>query len=718
MDSTRPDPIPKTLQGAESPALEPFRKSVQYLKGVGPKRAEKLEKLGILTVWDLIHHFPRRHDDRTERVAIGRVQPGTTKTLQGTVEDFDVVRAGRHLSIGRAFLKDESGSIVASWFRHASPRWDVFAGLRKQLVKGATVLVHGPIERVRNECQMRVEEHELAGPGSLPIHVGRLVPIYDLTEGVDARWLRELVWSCLQSCGPLLSENLPADFMARHGLAPHATSVTSFHFPADRPTLEAARRRLAFEEFFFLEMALAAAREQKKQGPPAVKCQPTRRHLTPFREKLGFDFTPAQKHVINEIFTEMAGSHPMNRLLQGDVGSGKTVVALSAMLLAAENGLQSVLMAPTEILAEQHASTLEKFLKGLPLRWAILSGSRPKKQRQALLEQLATGELDIAVGTHALLEEDVRFKKLGLIVIDEQHRFGVDQRAKLQGKSPLAESRSAHSLVMTATPIPRTLAMTYYGDLSVSTIRQLPPGRPVLTTHWTLEANAMEAVRRATAAGQQAFIVFPLVDESDKLDLRAAIKEWERLSRLFAPLSVGLLHGRMKSAEKEEAMARFSRGETIILVATPVIEVGIDVPNATVMVIMHGERFGLAQLHQLRGRVGRGKDPSHCYLVSNAKSSEAVARLELLCRTRDGFVLAEEDLKLRGPGEFLGEAQHGVLPFKVGDLILDGDLIAEARDAAFRILEVDPTLAKTEHRLFKNELRQRFSHRLRFGQVA
>ncbi len=718
MVSTRPDSSLKSIPAAEPPPLEAFQKSVQYLKGVGPKRAEKLEKLGIRTVWDLIHHFPRRHDDRTDRVAIGRVQPGTVKTLQGTVEDFDVVRAGRHLSIGRALLKDETGSITASWFRHASPRWDVFAGLRKQLAKGATVLVHGPIERVRNEYQMRVEEYELAGPGALPIHVGRLVPIYDLTEGVDARWLRELVWSCLQSCGHLLSENLPADFMAEHKLAPHARSVVSFHFPSDRASLAEARRRLAFEEFFFLEMALAAAREQKKQGPPATICRPTRRHLTPFREKLGFDFTPAQKHVINEIFSEMADPHPMNRLLQGDVGSGKTVVALSAMLLAAENGLQSVLMAPTEILAEQHALTLEKFLKDVPLRWAMFTGSRSKKQRQVLLEQLAKGELDIAVGTHALLEDEVRFKRLGLIVIDEQHRFGVDQRAKLQGKSPVAESQSAHSLVMTATPIPRTLAMTYYGDLSVSTIRQLPPGRPPLTTHWTLEANAMEAVRRATAAGEQAYIVFPLVEESDKLDLRAAIKEWERLLRFFAPLSVGLLHGRMKSAEKKEVMDKFSRGETKILVATPVIEVGIDVPNATVMVIMHGERFGLAQLHQLRGRVGRGRAPSHCYLVSDAKSPEAAARLDLLCRTRDGFVLAEEDLKQRGPGEFLGEAQHGVLPFKVGDLIQDGVLIAEARSAAFKILEIDPSLQKTEHRLFQGELRRRFSHRLRFGQVA
>lgn len=381
--------------------------------------------------------------------------------------------------------------------------------------------------------------------------------------------------------------------------------------------------------------------------------------------------------------------------------------------MAVENGLQGALMAPTEILAEQHFQTMTRLLKGLPLKSALLTSGLTKKERTALLSRVAAGDVHLLIGTHALLEDDVLFQRLGLVVVDEQHRFGVRQRAALQRKS-----LSPHVLVMTATPIPRTLALTLYGDLAVSVIDQMPPGRTPIRTHWTLEGNALAAIRKEVEAGRQAYVVFPLVEESEKLELRAAVKEFERLSAQFPAWKWGLLHGRMKSAEKEDVMARFKWGEIQVLAATPVIEVGVDVPNATVMVIMDAERFGVAQLHQLRGRVGRGAHASDCYLVSTVKSADGVERLKLLCSSTDGFKLAEADLQKRGPGEFLGEAQHGLPAFKAGDLVRDGALIEEARTAAFALVEKDPLLAAPANRPFLEELRRRYTAKLFFGRVA
>jgi ATP-dependent DNA helicase RecG len=690
-------------------------KPVQYLKGVGPRRAQALKNLGIETVGDLLNHFPREHEDRTEKVPIGKAQPGAECTLQGKVEGFEVLPAGKNLAVGKALLKDETGYIWAVWFRRTTPRYDVFESLSRQLSKGAVVMVHGPVERNFHEMQVRVDEHEVVGGADAKtLHVGRLVPVYPLTDGVDARWLRELVWDVLQEHGAEVRDYLPSAFLEKHRLAALPWAVQRIHFPTAWTDRDQARRRLAFEEFFFLELALGLARGRREEGPPAAPCTPTREHLTPFRATLGFELTRAQKHVINEIFADMARPKPMSRLLQGDVGSGKTVVALSAMLLAVENGRQAALMAPTEILAEQHFLTLHKFLGRLPLRWGVFTRDLKGKRKAAQLEELRSGKMHIAVGTHALIQEDVEFHKLGLVVIDEQHRFGVRQRAQLQLKG-----EAAHVLIMTATPIPRTLALTFYGDLSASVIDELPPGRPALTTHWTLEDNALAAVRRAVEQGRQAYVVYPLVDESDKLDLLAAVHEWERLrTAVFPDRRVGLLHGRMKSAEKEDTMSRFVAGDLDILVATPVVEVGIDVANATVMVVMNADRFGLSQLHQLRGRVGRGVHPSACYLVSDPKSQDAAHRMRLICANVDGFKLAEEDLKLRGPGEFLGENQHGLPPFKVGDLVKDGPLIEEAREAAFGLLQTDAQLESPELQPFADELKRRFAGKLQFGQVA
>lgn len=674
-------------------------------------KAKALTKLGLKTVGDLLLHFPRTHEDRRLSAFPGNGVPGLSMALEGHVVDFHVSGGGKELLIGRAVLSRKGKPVEAIWFRRRSFRFDPFDGMKKRLLPGTRLFVYGPSQMGPRGVEVRVEDHEIVTGEESP-HANRLVPVYDLTQGVEGRWLRSLVWKVRETVQDL-PDVLPPSIRSAHDLLGLSEAISHYHFPADSHLRDRARRRLAFDEFFSLEVALAHVRQARAVGPPAPVCRPTRALLSPFRQVFGYDFTPAQKQVINEIFKDMAGSHPMNRLLMGEVGSGKTVVALAALLLAVEAGHQAALMAPTEILAEQHAHGLARLLQDLPVRWALLTGGRKGAAGRRDREALAAGDIQIALGTHALLEEQVAFKDLGLVVIDEQHRFGVEQRGVLGAKGV-----SPHVLLMTATPIPRTLALTLYGDLFVSVIDQLPPGRPPITTHWSPEPTALAAVRRAVEEGRQAFVVFPLVHESERLDLRAVLKGWEHLKTIFANVPVGLLHGRMKSAEKEAVMAAFGRGDLKILAATPVIEVGIDVPNATVLVVMNAERFGLAQLHQLRGRVGRGIHASSCHLVSGTPSLEAVERLKLLCRTRDGFKLAEEDLRRRGPGEFLGEAQHGLPEFRVGNLATDGPLIGEAREAAFALIQGDPDLCQSDHRALAESIARRFAHRLRFGEVA
>lgn len=686
-------------------------RSVQFVGGVGPARAKTLTKLGLLTVGDLLRHYPRTHEDRRLSRPESWGAPGTAVAVVGEVKDFQVSGGGKDLLIGRALLAREGKPFEALWFRRRSFRFDPFDGLKKKLIPGARLFVYGPWQYGPRGLEIRVEDHDFPTPEPSP-HMDRLAPVYDLTEGLDGKWLRGMVWK-VRGLVTEVPDVLPVALREKHRLLTLSEALGEFHFPGDSAVLERARRRLAFDEFFTLEVALARVRECREGGPPAPVCRPTRTLLSPFRKVLGFDFTPAQKRVINEIFNDMALARPMSRLLMGEVGSGKTVVAVAALLLAVEAGHQAALMAPTEILAEQHAHGLSRFLKDLPVRWALLTGGRKNAESRRHREALAAGEIQIAVGTHALLEDQVAFKDLGLVVIDEQHRFGVDQRATLGAKGI-----APHVLLMTATPIPRTLALTVYGDLSVSVIDQLPPGRPVITTHWSKEAEALSAVRRAVAQGRQAYVVFPLVKESERLDLKAVLVGWEQLKAAFPGIPVGLLHGRLKSAEKEAAMSAFSRGELKILAATPVIEVGIDVANATVLVVMNAERFGLAQLHQLRGRIGRGIHPSSCHLVSGAPSQDAAERLKLLCQVRDGFKLAEEDLRRRGPGEFLGEAQHGLPEFRVGNLAGDGPLINEAREAAFALIQQDPKLTQPEHRALAQDVFRRFAQRLRFARVA
>jgi len=678
---------------------------LESLPGVGPARAKRLAKLGLKTLGDLVFHLPRSHEDRRFKAPSLWGLQGTPVAVAGVLKSFEVSSAGKDLLIGRAALDVGRTLIEALWFRRRSFRFDPFTSLKKVFVAGTSVAVFGPWQRGIRGPEIRVEDHEAPWTGAPSFHMDRWTPVYDLTEGVDSRWLRGLIGRALAQCPPM-PEVLPEGLRAEEDLMLLASAYNEYHFPSTLDSSKRARARLAFDEFFFLELALARVRQNRCTGPSSPLLKPTRHLLSPFRETLAYQFTGAQKRVINEIFRDMEGPQPMNRLLMGDVGSGKTVVAVSALLLAVENGYQAVLMAPTEILAEQHAQGLALLIKGLPVRVALLTGGRSAKVKKSDGDACSSGDIQIAVGTHALLQESIEFKNLGLAVIDEQHRFGVLQRATL-----VAKGVSPHTLLMTATPIPRTLALTLYGDLSVSVLDESPPGRRPIVTRQATEAEILSALKRAAAEGRQGFVVYPLVEESEKMDLRAVKEGQQRLQNALPGLTVGLLHGRMKSAEKDAVMKDFSKNKIQILAATPVIEVGIDVPNATVMAVMNAERFGLAQLHQLRGRVGRGPHPSACYLVSDGPALGG-ERLRLLCETSSGFVLAENDLRLRGPGEFLGSAQHGLPHFRAGNLATDAEIITKARHRAFRLLEKDPHLAHPDHQSLAHRLHQQFAHRL------
>ncbi|MFA6029954.1 MAG: ATP-dependent DNA helicase RecG [Elusimicrobiota bacterium] len=663
---------------------------VQFVKGIGPKRAAVFERLGIVTLLDLLEHLPRAWQDR--RPSRLDMPPGEDPVVAfGRVARVREIHAGMHLLIYSALLKVPGNpeDIECVWFKRPSRRYDVFAGLKKEVRPGADLWVVGRTEpgllRVR---KIQVEEHYPAEDPRAGLHIDRLVPVYALTEGLSARLVRETVAAALEAAAPDLREVLPLALLEERELLALPQAVPAVHFPRSEAELGQARRRLAYEELLLLELAWVIKRRQTRAVEKGFSYEVRRTLLTPMREKLGFEFTHAQKRVINEIFEDLRAPQPMTRLLQGDVGSGKTVVALSALLLAVENGGQGAFMAPTEILAEQHLWTLRRFLEGLPVRIELLSSSVGARERRRVLEKLREGAVDIVVGTHALLEGDVMIPKLRLAVIDEQHRFGVRQRTTLRRKGPPLDL-----LLMTATPIPRTLSLALYGDLDVSTIDEMPPGRRYAVTHHVAEEEAFEAVRREVAAGRQAYVVYPIIQESSRLDLKAAVAEYERLkAHAFAGLRVALVHGDMPGKRKGVVMDEFARGLWDVLVATPVIEVGVDVSNATVMVVQNAERFGLSSLHQLRGRIGRGTEKSYCFLVAQPATPEARRRIATLCETSDGFRISEEDLKLRGPGDALGVDQHGDLALRAADLLRDADLLAAAREDAERMLEKDPEL--------------------------
>ncbi|MBX5469858.1 MAG: ATP-dependent DNA helicase RecG [Thermoleophilaceae bacterium] len=651
--------------------------------------------LGIETVGDLLEHLPHSPRDRRERRPVASLAPEEDATVEVVVRSVAVrpMRNRRQRRV-EARVADESGPMVAVWFNQP---W-----VAERLGVGARVLLHG---RMKRRQQFWVDAYEVVDGGAAGVHTLGYVPVYPAARGITPERLREAVHRARERLRDLV-EPLPAALRAAERLPDRPAALAAMHFPEDEDEREAARRRLAFEELLLLELALAARRRARQEELRARPLEPTGEVVDRWLAALPFAPTADQARAFARIDAELARERPAQRLVMGEVGSGKTVVALHAMLRAVENGAQAALMAPTETLAEQHLATIDRLLDGL-VPVALLTGSTPAGRRREILERLASGELGLVVGTHALIEPAVEFRDLAVVVIDEQHRFGVRQRAALDAKA--APGHAPHALHLTATPIPRTLALTLYGDLEVTELRELPAGRKPVETYVVdgarARARAYERIREEIAAGRQCFVVCPLVEESEALQARAATAEAERLARTeFKDHTVELIHGQMPAARKAEAMRRFASGEADVLVATSVIEVGIDVPNATVMLIEDAERYGLSQLHQLRGRVGRGEHDSLCILFGDP----SLPRLQAIARERDGFRLAEIDLELRSEGQILGTRQHGLPDFRVARLPGDLRLLEAARDHAEALLEHDPALALPEHALLREAAAERF----------
>ncbi|MBF2075436.1 MAG: ATP-dependent DNA helicase RecG [Synechococcales cyanobacterium C42_A2020_086] len=708
---------PRTVALApERPAVKvTLDQAITYLPSIGPKSAERLAKLGLSTVRDVLYYYPRDHIDYARQVNIRELVPGETVTLIATVKRCTCFNSPKNakLTIFELLVQDHSGQLKLSRFyagtRYRNRGWQ--EQQKKLYPVGAVIAASGLVKKDKygttlEDPQIEVLDHSNASIDSLK--VGRVVPIYPLTDGVGADLVRKAVVAALPAVQQLV-DPLPEGLRQTYELAPLAQAVADIHFPPDADALAAARHRLVFDEFFYLQLGLLKRRLAQKQQQTSATLAPTGALIQQFYEVLPFQFTSAQQRVVNDILTDLQKPVPMNRLVQGDVGSGKTVVAVVAILAAIQAGYQAALMAPTEVLAEQHYHKLVSWFNLLHLPVELLTGSTKAAKRREILAQLATGELPLLVGTHALIEDPVEFQRLGLVVIDEQHRFGVQQRARLQQKGSFP-----HVLTMTATPIPRTLALTLHGDLDVSQIDELPPGRQAIQT--TLlsgrdRQHAYDLIRREVAQGRQVYVVLPLVEESEKLDLKSAIDEYQHLQdAVFPDFRVGLLHGRMSSAEKEDAITRFRNNQTQILVSTTVVEVGVDVPNATVMLIEHAERFGLSQLHQLRGRVGRGAAQSFCLLMNSSKSETARQRLKVLEQSQDGFFISEMDLRFRGPGEVLGTRQSGLPDFALASLVEDQAVLELAREAAQKIIELDPQLERWS--LIKAELEYRYQRLL------
>ncbi len=678
--------------------------SIQYIKGIGPRRAALLTKAGVQSVEDLLYYFPRRYLDRSNLVKISQLKPDDQATIVGRIYSVDLV-PGRRKRLA-LLVGDGSGYLTCIWFQAVPYMSKVFKA-------GETVAFSGKVTVFRGPQMVHPEYDKISDEGENdPLHTGGIIPLYPSTEalkkgGLDSRGFRRIIHQVIGSMPPL-EETLPAGLLTRHHFMPLSESLHHMHYPSNWTHLKRAQHRLKFEELFYLQLFIALQRQKHKEennGIAFLRVGELTRNLV---SRLPFELTGAQKRVLHEIRDDMKSVRPMNRLLQGDVGSGKTVVACIAMLIAVENGYQAALMAPTEILAEQHYLTIHKWLEEFGVRVALMTGSQKPAEKRETLAALESGDIQIAVGTHALVQEGVSFHNLGLAVIDEQHRFGVMQRAVLMKKGVCPDV-----LVMTATPIPRTLALTYYGDLDVSLLNEMPAGRQPVRTAWRSEGKReaiYDFVRTTVQEGRQVYIVYPLVEESEKIDLAAATEGYRELSEsVFPDLALGLLHGRMKGQEKERVMQAFKSGEIQILVSTTVIEVGVDVPNASVMLIEHAERFGLTQLHQLRGRVGRGAHQSTCILLARYPLSvDAGKRLETMVKTTDGFQIAETDLEIRGPGELFGTRQHGVLNLNIADLVTDGPILEQARQEAFALIHDDPDLKQPDNQRVRKAYQKRY----------
>lgn len=702
---------------------------IAQLQGVGPRIAEKFAKLGIRTVSDLLYTLPHRYEDRREFRKIAQLRDGQHEVFAGEILACgEVTTARARRRIFEAVVSDGSGQVTLKWF-HYRKDW-----LSKRFIVGRQAVFIGEVKRFGIHREVHHPEAEFLAAGQTladyqsadPMAFGRILPVYPLTEGLSQLAARRIWKQATDQYAPRVTSTLPAELVRRRNLLPLAEALREVHWPANDTDLERlergrsrARATLVYDEFLYLELGLA----MKRHGvalETGIPFDVTHKYTKPLAEMLPYRLTGAQRRVLGEIKHDLMAPHPMNRLVQGDVGSGKTMVALMTALIAIENGAQVAVVAPTEILAEQHYLQFHHWLEQLGLKAALLRGKMPAKEKQAVLAEIAAGSVHLVVGTHAVLQTGVEFHRLGLGIIDEQHRFGVRQRAVLRQKGD-----NPHILVMTATPIPRTLSLTLYGDLDLSVIDEMPPGRTPVTTRIAGEkqrGQVYELIRRELKAGHQAYIVYPLVEETEKSDLLAATEAAEQLKHeVFPDAAIGLLHGRMTPQEKEAIMAAFKAREVQILVSTTVIEVGIDVPNATVMVVEHAERFGLAQLHQLRGRIGRGQAPGTCVLIKSYPCSEDGAkRLEVMRNTSDGFRIAEADLEIRGPGEFLGTRQSGLPDFRVANILRDGRVLEEARQDAFAMAENEAFLAgrTPELRLVMAELRERWGTRLELASVG
>ena len=676
---------------------------VQYVKGVGPTRARQLAEMGVHTVEDLVMYFPFRFDLRRQAQPIGSVRGAEdTTTVAGAVVDAAEQGLGQR-PFFQCSLRDETGEVEVKWFHGGYLRDKIKPGMQLA-VSGRPSVYRGRLQFVNPQFQV------IWDPANTNLEVDELLPVYPASKRLTSKVISQVIQCVLPLVVGQIPRWFPAPYLERRGLMSRPAAVAGMHRPEDREQWALARKRLAYDECLLMQLAVAILR-MRAISRPAHELPATAEIDRRIRARFPFALTAAQDRAVSEIAADLARPRPMNRLLQGDVGSGKTVVALYAALVAVANHKQAAIMAPTEILAAQHYRKLQSYLSGSQVRMAMLSGSMKATERRAALAALASGEVHLAVGTHALISEDVRFAQLGLVVVDEQHKFGVRQRSSFRGKG-----FAPHYLVMTATPIPRTLALTVFGDLDCSTIDELPPGRGKTTTR-CLRHTDMDEVLSLTAeklrAGQQAYFIYPLVSPSPQLELQAAQDAYEELrAGVLGEFGVGLIHGQMPGATKQAVMRDFTAGKIRVLVASVVVEVGMDVPAANVMVVVHAERFGLAQLHQLRGRIGRGADDATCLLVASPSNPVARERLGVLVKTDDGFKVAEEDLRLRGPGEFFGTRQHGLPELKVANLIEDFDLLRLARRDATDIIDEDPDLTAPHHQRIRWELRRLYANRL------
>ncbi len=708
-------------KAAPTPSADPFQQSVQYLRGVGPKRAAFLAKLNLHTVNDLLWYLPARYEDRRRLTHLGMLQVGQRQTFYGRVYATQTIPQKRGKPIFTMTLEDDSDTLTCKWFKAQHYMQERFAiGAR---VVGSGMITLNSYNASREAVHPDLEVLD-DNDGDL-VHFGRLVPIYPLTAGLHQKTLRTLMKSITDTYTPQIKETLPHDIRRDHALPTLQEAMQQVHFPDAHLGLGQLHQhqtpfhqRLIFEEFFLLELGLALRKRATQREQRAAPYQHPNHLGEQLQSQLPFRLTDAQQRVLDQVLDDMQRPFPMNRLIQGDVGSGKTVVALLAMLMAVSNGFQAAIMAPTEILTDQHAATLRALLEPLDLDVALITGSLKGKARREQLEQIACGQAAIVVGTHALIYDEVHFNRLGMIVVDEQHRFGVLQRATLRNKGLTPDV-----LVMTATPIPRTLSMTLYGDLDLSVIDELPPGRlPVQTKvlRGSRRDQAYRRIRREVSRGQQAYIVYPLIEESEKLDLGAAVDMAAQLQQeVFPDHRLGLLHGRLSSEDKDAIMQAFKQRDLGILVCTTVIEVGVDTPNATVMVIENAEHFGLAQLHQLRGRVGRGADQAYCLLIAGDKlSKEGRQRLLVMQESNDGFYVAEQDLQIRGPGELLGTRQAGIPELHVGNLLHHGIWLEQARGTAFALIEKDSTLSLPEHQALRDAISTRWRDRFELAAIG